>query len=288
MDTITQSFQQPQSLSTKLPQPNTAQGEDIEARVREIAAREGVPLPNTRALTSITISTCRRSASPSTSTSPVSLTTELLHLNQLTSEDNNKQPSSAPTEEEFGKHPETDVVLGSVSPVRQDTVGGPYEESSSSSLSSEQDKIKEGYSELIKRAEKSSITDSSLVGHETEQATTKTGHISHVRLTLSPKPTDHALDSFSRDVTLPQKHIVPLGHSLSAPSSPDEGVGLSSPPEWHESREQITPRRTDTGESVTQQQRMRSSIEVSVKPLAFEALGRFLKRLGKFLFKYIL
>uniref|UniRef100_A0AAV2JHK9 ALMS motif domain-containing protein n=1 Tax=Knipowitschia caucasica TaxID=637954 RepID=A0AAV2JHK9_KNICA len=69
---------------------------------------------------------------------------------------------------------------------------------------------------------------------QAEHVAVKSGHVSQVRLLLSPKPMDHSSSAFTRDVSLPQRHFVPLRHSPSTPSSPDEGVGLSSPPEWQE------------------------------------------------------
>lgn len=79
----------------------------------------------------------------------------------------------------------------------------------------------------------------------------RTSHVSHVHLTFPPKATGRSspavLSSHSTAALLP-KDFVPLRQSSSALSSPDEGVGLSSPPEWNEPREPIGPRpeRADT------------------------------------------
>lgn len=69
-----------------------------------------------------------------------------------------------------------------------------------------------------------------------------TGHISHVHLTLSPKTTDKSLATAlqsSNIVAVPRQPLtefVPLRHS-SVSCSPDEGVGLFSPPDLYDTRE---------------------------------------------------
>lgn len=93
-----------QSLDTTDPSESSEQLQnpqlDLEAQIRDIATREGVTLPKTnpRALTSITISTRRRSTSPSPTTTPEP---ELLHLNELStggeSEENKMAPVSEPS-----------------------------------------------------------------------------------------------------------------------------------------------------------------------------------------------
>ncbi|XP_060938167.1 mucin-2 [Limanda limanda] len=76
----------------------------------------------------------------------------------------------------------------------------------------------------------------------------ETGHVSHVHLTLSPKAADPSLASAPSSsragaaTEIPRREFALLRHSPSTPSSPDEGVGLSSPAEWYESgvqREQL-------------------------------------------------
>ncbi|XP_029982902.1 mucin-17 isoform X2 [Sphaeramia orbicularis] len=267
--------------------------ENIEARVREIAVREGVTLPRTRALTSITISTCRRSVSPSPSTSPVpplSPAAEPLHPSppalaaangsihrQLpptwTEENSTKEPgsTSSPSDDLLNAHP-------AAGRTRQDAVGGHNEDLPSSSLGLNNND--DGNAASLKREEKLIIQDTSGPGSGPgpEQARARTGHVSHIRLTLSPKATDHSVSTTisTQDRVIPRKVFVPLRHSSSV-SSPDEGVGLSSPPEWNEAREQLRPRgsrRTDVSSLFKPQKRTTAtsttSVQVSPKPFAME------------------
>ncbi|XP_041809058.1 uncharacterized protein alms1 isoform X2 [Chelmon rostratus] len=272
---------------------NLPQVSDLEAQIREIAAREGVTLPrrNPRALTSITIATRRRSTSPSPSTSPappLSPAPQLLHLNELSTvavehpkgnrqlpttmdeEDKTTQDLQSVFEPNSSLYTRNQNLTPHSAPgdqKRQDTVGGQCEEPplTSRDLDREEVNAKDDNTPSFGRDGELSGQDSSVsgVGPEAEQATSsstpespaKTGHVSHVHLTLSPKATDHHLataaqSSHADAVTgLPRKEFVPLRHSSSAASSPDEGVGLSSPPEWCDSREPIRqrgPERADT------------------------------------------
>ncbi|KAK7904119.1 hypothetical protein WMY93_016726 [Mugilogobius chulae] len=261
------------SVSPTVQEHHLPKREDvIETKIREIAAREGVSLPNTKALTSITISTSRRSTSPSPSTSPApskSPASEPLHVNQLTTENETNQIHATLDKHEQSQHKEiveisveTQVLNEKTTQtVRQDTVGGHSELSPASSMNLEQEKTKKDQSQLFKKAE---ATESSKV----EQVTAKSGHVSQVRLLLSPKPMDHSSYVFSRDVSFRQKHFVPLRHSPSTPSSPDEGVGLSSPPEWQEVPKR--GERYETNRRFTQQQRVTSAVHVSPKPLTVD------------------
>ncbi|XP_034531182.1 Alstrom syndrome protein 1 homolog [Notolabrus celidotus] len=221
--------------STQNPPPSS-----LEAQVREIAAREGVTLPrtNTLALTSITIATRRRSTSPSPSTSPappLSPVPGLLHLAELSTE---------------AEQPEEDILIPQTalgSKKRQDTVGGQLEEAPLTSHASGG----EDETQTVRREEESPVQDRSVsaVSPEGEQVTAsstseppaRTGHVSHVHLTLSPKSDTSpspALPPAHPDTgpELQSKDFVPLRHSSSsaASSSLDEGVGLSSPPDWNE------------------------------------------------------
>ncbi|XP_072313337.1 uncharacterized protein alms1 [Eucyclogobius newberryi] len=263
------------NLCLTVPLLNAPQREEIiESKVREIAAREGVNLPKTKALTSITISTSRRSTSPTPSTSPApprSPSSEPLHSNQLTIEEDNKRVSTTLDKDEQSQREERNEIAAQ-SPVlnqnakpsvRQDTVGGHHEFPSASSMSLEQDKTKENRSQFFTTAE---ITESSRNG---EQVTAKSGHVSQVRLLLSPKPVDHTASVVTRDVNFPRKHFIPLRHSPSTSISPDEGVGLSSPPEWQEVPK--SGERRETNRSLMQQQRVTSAIQVSPKPFAVDS-----------------
>ncbi|XP_037652651.1 platelet binding protein GspB isoform X1 [Sebastes umbrosus] len=256
---------------------------DLEAQIREIAAREGVTLPRTnlQALTSITIATRKRSTSPSPSTppaSPLSPAPELLHLAELSTgavQLPNRQLPPMEQEDEAVFEPSSSLDtrnknLTSPSPgnqKRQNAVGGQFEEPPPplQGLGRNDVNATEDNVEFFRRDDELSVQDGSVSGvsHKAEQATgsstsespARTGHVSHVHLTLSPKATDHslstaALSSHSDAVTgLPRKEFVPLRPSSSAASSPAEGVGLSSPPKWHDAREpkrQRVPERPET------------------------------------------
>ncbi|KAM9842284.1 uncharacterized protein alms1 [Aulostomus maculatus] len=232
---------------------------DLEAKVREIAAREGVTLPRTsaQALTSITIATCRRSASPSPSTSPApphSPAQGSLHLTELsgTAEHPAAQRKAAPPLDE-----DDQTNLSSAgNQKRRDTEGGQFQPPPPSSLSlhTEDVTVKDDITRSIKPNEEFPVQDHLISVHGAEQTPVdppvRTSHISHVRLTLVPK--DHSVPaaSLSRPSgpAPPRKDFVPLRHSSPAVSSPDEGLGLSSPPEWHDTREPVGtwPERTDT------------------------------------------
>ncbi|XP_035850663.1 mucin-5AC isoform X2 [Sander lucioperca] len=266
---------------------------DLEAQICEIAAREGVTLPrkNPQALTSITIATRRRSTSPSPSTSPAppfSPAPGLLHLAELSTEAvklpkaNRQLPHTMAQEDEATREPasafepssslhtRSQNLTSTSAPVnqkRQDAVGGQFEEPAppSQGLGREDVNAKEDNTQSFMGDDELSVQNSSCSGvsHEAEQATgsstsespARTGHISHVHLTLSPKATDHTSStavhpSHPVAVTgLLRKEFVPLRHTSSAASSPDEGVGLSSPPEWYDVREPIrhqVPKRPET------------------------------------------
>ncbi|XP_051237452.1 platelet binding protein GspB isoform X4 [Dicentrarchus labrax] len=282
-DASKQPLQPPQGLSTDLSsvQLQNPPRPDLEAQIREIAAREGVTLPRTnpQALTSITIATRRRSTSPSPSTlpaPPLSPAPEPLHLTELSTgavehpKTNMWIPPTVDKEDKATTEPASVFEPSSSlytrnqnltvpgNQRRQDAVGGQFEEPPPPSL-------RLGREDVYAKDDKVSVQDSSVsgVGHEAEQATgsstpespARTGHVSHVHLTLSPKATDHSSatsvhSSHADAVTgLPCKEFVPLRHSSSAASSPDEGVGLSSPPEWYNTKEPIRqrgPERVDT------------------------------------------
>ncbi|KAM6917359.1 centrosome-associated protein ALMS1-like [Lycodopsis pacificus] len=255
-------------------------GPDLEAQIREIAAREGVILASTnpQPLTSIAIATRRRSAaaSPSTSpASPLSPAPEPLHLAELSTgaveppEVNGVLLLSTDEEDEAAGEP---LFEPSRSPTplsapgnqtRRDAVGGQLEAPPPPSLGlgSEDVTAEDHNTQSFRRHDELSVQSSSVpgVGHEAEQATCSstsgpaagTTRVSLVHLTPSPTATDHtpATAVHSGLAELPRGGSVPLRHSSSAASSPDEGVGLSSPPEWHDTREPVrrpAPERAET------------------------------------------
>ncbi|XP_039993980.1 uncharacterized protein alms1 isoform X2 [Xiphias gladius] len=249
----------------------------LEAQVWEIAAREGVILPRTtpRALTSITIATRRRSTSPSPSTSPVppiSPAPEPLHLTELSTgavghpeahrpptqneeDKTTREPASVfePGSSLYTRKQSLNSQLMSGNQKRKDAVGGQFEEPPppSQGFNREDKNIKDDNTQSFQRHELS-LEDSSVSGahgvektivSSTSESPTTTGHVSHVHLTLSPKATDHSLSAavHSSDADavtgLPRREFVPLRRSSSAATSPDEGVGLGSPPEWFDTRQ---------------------------------------------------
>lgn len=222
-----------QSLDTTDPSESSEQLQnpqpDLEAQIRDIATREGVTLPKTnpRALTSITISTRRRSTSPSPTTSPVP---EPLHLTELSTGGGGQPEENRqlhPTMDEETKTDSTNQnVISPSAPVdqkRQDAVGGRFEEPPSPSQGpGGDDEVSVQYQ----------ATCSS-----TPEPPTRTGHVSHIHLTLSPKASDHH-PAAARS----RAHFASVRHSSPASSSPDEGVGSSSPLEWYGNREPIRGR----------------------------------------------
>ncbi|KAK2826705.1 hypothetical protein Q5P01_020919 [Channa striata] len=211
---------------------------DLEARIHEIAAREKVALPRThpRALTSITIATRKRSTSSSPSASPVpplSPAPEPLHLAEL---------STGSVE-----HPKAHRQL----PLSQDENSRTPREASlePSSLSSKNESpLSSAHLHREDVNKELSVQDSSASdGHRAEQATglttsespSRTGHVTRVHFTMSPKATDDRQaiavhSSHVNDVSeLPRKEFV------AAANSPYEGVGLSSPAELFDTRKQL-------------------------------------------------
>lgn len=307
-----------QSLHTDLHKLQNPRGTDLEAQIREIAAREGVTLPRTipQALTSITISTRRRSTSPSPSTSPappLSPAPEPLHLAELSTgavelpKDNRQLPPTIDEKVKTITEPANqNLTLAQGNQKRQDAVGGQLEEPllPSQGLGREDVNAKDNNTQSFRRDDELSVQDSSVSGHEAEQLTSespaRTGHISQVRLTLSPKTIDVRSSHADAVTGLPRKEFVLLRHSPSAASSPDEGVGLSSPPEWNDIREPIRQRGPERPETSTlfktavPQGRMvststqsftpRHRVAVSSKPLTTETPGRLVMI---FLYRFI-
>ncbi|XP_071369518.1 uro-adherence factor A [Centroberyx affinis] len=325
------SHQQQQRLDTTLfdstARPHHPLRQDLEARVQEIAAREGVTLPrsNPPALTSITISTCRRSTSPSPSSSPappLSPAPEPLHLNQLSTAAgehhvaNRQLPSTLDEEDSAASTQGTPRETVSMSELnslynrdinlldsqsvpgnqgRQDAVGGQYDKPPPSSQGLDREDVNvqdkntqvswrrdlqdadtafkrdEGTEQPLLSNQYSSLS----AGLSTVDSPTRTGHISHLHLTLSPKEPDHSLapgtqSSHAAAVSrLWPKEFVPLRHSSSPTSSPDEGLGLSSPPGSYEPIRARGPERADTSalfKTIVPQRRMTSTSPQSFAP----------------------
>lgn len=186
---------------------------DLEAQIREIAAREGVRLARTnpRAFTSITIASRRRSTSPPPPASP---TPELLRLSELSTH-------TPPSE----RLPEA-------------------------------------------------------AAPSTPQPPSRSGHVSHVHLTLSPKSTSHGLTPpVTPPVTTPPwssaSELPPVGRRPSV-SSPHERVGLAAPPERyrHPEREDPCTLHTPSDRPASQSFTARHRAVASPRPQTTEAPGR--------------
>ncbi|XP_029348974.1 mucin-5AC isoform X2 [Echeneis naucrates] len=294
----TETFTAPRDAHNQLSQPQQGLGTNLsnshmklqnsvhkglEAQVWEIAAREGVslPRPNPRALTSITIATRKRSTSPSPSTSPappISPAPEPLHLTELSTV-GHPQANCPPVKNEADNTTREPAAVLETSrnqrpnQTRQSAVGCQFEEPPPPS----QDFTTENSMQSFQKDEEISIQDSFVPdAHRAEQTkvsstsetSTRTGHVSHVHLTLSPKATEPSLplgvESSHNEVVkeMPHREFVPLRHSPSAASSLDEGVGLSSPPDWYESPQ---PKR----------QQGRERVDTSALFKALTSTGRF-------------
>ncbi|AWP16043.1 putative Alstrom syndrome protein 1 [Scophthalmus maximus] len=209
--------------------------ETLEAQVRKIAAREGVTLPRTnpQALTSISIATRRRTTSPSPSSSPappVSPAPEPLHLTELCTvavehQKANMPPAQNQDEAMFEPHgglyagkQSLNSPLTSGNQRRRDAVGGHFEEPPppSQGLNREDEKIKDDDTQSFRRDNELFIQNISASGAHGAETPTE---------------------------------FVPLRTHC---SSPDEGVGLSSPPEWNidtrEPRRQQRVKRADASD----------------------------------------
>ena len=299
------SFQSQLSTDTESSAPSSVQRgqapphrpDTLEAQVQKIATRERVtpPRANPLALTSISIATCRRSTSPSPSTSPappISPASEPLHPSELWTTEEHLKVSRPPTQNEektTTRKQSLDSQLLSGNQTRQDAVGGQFENPPPPL-------------QILNRKDQRDdlfIWDSSVPGAHGAERTTGSSpsespataaHVSHVHLTLSPKAADpssaSALSSGRAGAATEtsRREFVLLRHSPSAASSPDEGVGLSSPPEWNETGE---PRgRADTSamfKSVVPRRRITSAPkqaftprprpEVTKRPFTHEAAG---------------
>ncbi|XP_072221926.1 uncharacterized protein alms1 [Leuresthes tenuis] len=259
---------------------------DLEARVCEIAAREGVTLPSKKpqALTVITDATCRcsASASPSTSSAPPLIpASEPFHLTELST--GTIRPTVAKTQTLSSLLDGEERAALTLTPTReppsvyepsnifrssnrkeeqksQDTGGGQCEEPPPPLQGSDKEDtiIKTDSSESVSHHETLSVQTRSVSGvgpgpyqasgPSTVGSPARTGHVSHVHVTQSPKSTDDTGTSAVHSQLL-RKDFVSLRDSSSAASSPDEGVGSSSPPEWHDTRGHVrrrAPERSDT------------------------------------------
>lgn len=205
-----------------------------------------------RAFTSITIASRRRSSSPS-SASP-----ELLHLSELSTDavDGNAAEKLPTTTEEHRKAeptpaPEPGRLLSQEmqsqtsqlqpgTQTRQVAIGGPLEEVPPEASSREPDTD----TQSVGHGEESSVQYGCVSARGAKEGASPSppespapsGHVSHVHLTPSPRTSSHSLIPLiasphtDSDPAMRPKAL--LSVSGSSASSPDEGVGLSSPPEW--------------------------------------------------------
>ncbi|XP_061600278.1 centrosome-associated protein ALMS1 [Cololabis saira] len=237
---------------------------DLEARVCEIADREGITLPakKPQAFPSATFASCKRSASPLLSSSPVippSSGSDPLHLTELSAgtvrppvankqlspdldgKDRTtlvQQTTRTPSNVEWSGRSVTPQSVPATQK-RQDTLGGRGEELPSPVCGLQEDMT--GNQELS--AHPSPVSGVDPVDQATAPSSvgnsTWTGlhSISNVHLSLSTEASSAVHSSHVDAVSeQPRGAFLPLRNS-SAASSPDEGVGSSSPVENYEPRE---------------------------------------------------
>lgn len=206
-----------------------------------------------RAFASITIASRHRSSSPSSSASP-----ELLHLSELSTDavDGDAAEKLPPTTEE---HRETEPTpafepgsllsqgnqsqtsqLQPGTQTRQVAFGGQLEEADVPSEASSREPDTDTQS--VGHGEESTVQYGcvSARGAKEEAAPSPpespapSGHVSHVHLALSPRTSSHRLipsPHTDSDPAMRPEELLSVMRRSSA-SSPDEGVGLSSPLEW--------------------------------------------------------
>lgn len=207
-----------------------------------------------QALTSITIASHRRSSSPSSSASP-----ELLHLSELSIDavDDDAAEELPPTTEQHRKtEPTPAFEPGSLlsqgynsqpsqlqpgTQMRQVAIGGQLEAADVPTEASSRGPDTDTLTHPLSVGEESSVLYGCVpAGGAKEEAAPSppespapSGHVSHVHLTLSPRTSSHSLIPLitSPHTAMRPKELLSVRHRSSA-SSPDEGVGLSSPPEW--------------------------------------------------------
>lgn len=248
---------------------------------------------NPQAFTSITIASRRRATSPSPSASPAP---ELLHLSELSTDTVDGDP---PTTEEQRTTTEAAFVFELSSLLyqgnrslnsqrnpgiqsRRDAAGGRLEEAllPPEDSGTQQDTL----TLSVLPGCGSAREGEEAAAPSTPESPGRPGHVSHVHLTLSPKSTSHSLTplvtspSMDSGSALTPKELLPVRHRSSA-SSPDEGVGLASPPEWYRNTEPMRQQDTCTlyrtsdrlmAQSFTASQR---AVE-SPRPQTTEAPGR--------------
>lgn len=215
-----------------------------------------------RAFPSITVASRQRSSSLSSSASP-----ELLHLSDLSTHTVDGYSSAKlppPTEEHGttapvfepgsplypGNHSQTSQLQpGNLT--RQEAIGGYLEEAD---LPSEDSRgQQDAHPQSVGSDEESPVQHSSSVSAHgakeeavpsTPESAAPSSHVSHVHLPLSPRTTIHSLSPLissphiDSDPKPAPKELLPVRPRSSA-SSPDEGVGLSSPPEWCRNTERV-------------------------------------------------
>nr|XP_015824845.2 platelet binding protein GspB isoform X1 [Nothobranchius furzeri] len=234
-------LEQPAALT----QPQSPAHSHLEARVREIAAREGVTLPSA----SITVSTHRHPPSP-----PLSPATPPLGLMELLTEPGRptgaKLLAADPNQQEVGSAQtasrEPSPVFGERSSVRQgdhrvtaqpasrnrkrwDTMGGQPE----TSLEPSQDMQRFSHLKAL-----SHLTGSGHTGPSSVSSTARTGNVSHVHLSPSPKPPDHL--SVSPVLSTHPDTVSGLPRQdFSFPREFASAVGLSRLPEQSNSRQPV-------------------------------------------------
>lgn len=204
-----------------------------------------------RALTPVTVASRRPSSSPSSSASP-----ELLHLSELSTDAAEKLP---PTTQEHRKTEPTPAFepggllaqgnqsqtsqLQPGTQTRQVAIGGQVEEADvpteawSRGPDTETQSVGHGEESSVQGGCVSAPGAKEVAAPPPPASPAPSGHVSHVHLTLLPTTCSHSLvplttppHTDSDPATRPEELL--SVRRLSSASSPDEGVGLCSPPEW--------------------------------------------------------
>ncbi|KAM4540335.1 uncharacterized protein alms1 [Fundulus diaphanus] len=240
---------------------------DLEARVCEIAAREGLTLPKKRppALTSVSIPAHRHSVASSAAPSPappLSPASDPLHLTELSTgtvpptssnmslppnlDEAARVPLAQPTRQPGSvydqsasfstRNQEVPSVSAPGNQKRQDTVGGRSEEPPPPTQAPDEPNV------AVKHVSAHPLS------HQTSESNPglRTGRLPHVHFTLLPTAAAHTSSSAvprPGAEAVPRQDLASPGDSSPAASSPDEGVGSSSPAERRDGRKPARDRR---------------------------------------------
>ncbi|XP_038135395.1 mucin-17 isoform X2 [Cyprinodon tularosa] len=226
-------------LSAARPEPHTHHNIlhlHLEARVCEIAAREGLALPTKRVqpLSSISVSTDRPSVTPSSSSPfapPLSSSSQALHLPELPS---GTVRSSSSIQHLLTDETEAERLPSARTTTKQPSVSEESKQNQKVSQKSSQDQEPPPTSQALEepdvRAHAPKVQTGSFSPSHKENQAFKTSRPPNLHFTLLPKSTANT------SVSAIHRHdavdFAAIRGSPPAASSPDEGVGSSSPADW--------------------------------------------------------